>query len=140
MKKIIIALSILCIANISFAQIRREVPANPNTNADSTQKISRKIMMDELNLTKAQRVQMKQIQQTRKAQRDAIMNNDSLTVNQKQAMLKQLHKATAKDINTILTDEQREKLKEMKQENKYKKENNFNNSMPDSTQNNIVPN
>lgn len=135
MKKIATALLMLCLANISFGQIRRNVPVN--NNADSTQKISKKTMMDELGLTKDQRAQLKQIQQSRKAQKDAIANNDSLTTDQKKLQLKELHKQTIKDINAILTDEQREKLKAMRQENKDNKMNDQNNSMQDK--NNMVP-
>jgi Spy/CpxP family protein refolding chaperone len=138
MKKLIVVLSMLCTVNISFAQIRREVPVT-NSGADSSQKISKRMMMDELNLTKAQRVQMKQIQQNNKAQKESIMNNDSLTTDQKKMMLKELHKQTANDINTILTDEQREKMKEIKQENRAIKQNNLNNSIQDSSRNNMEP-
>jgi hypothetical protein len=137
MKKIIIILSMLCVVNISFAQIRRDVPEN--TTTDSTQKISRKEMMDELGLSKDQRVQWKQIQQNNKAQKESIMNNDSLTTEQKKIMLKDLHKQTNNDIDAILSDEQREKMKEIKQEMRDQKANNLNNPMQDSSRNMISP-
>jgi len=127
----------LFVVNISFAQIRRDVPVN--TNEDSTQKISRKEMMDELGLSKEQRVQWKQIQQNSKAQKESIMNNDSLSTEQKKLMLKDLHKQTNNDINAILSDDQREKMKEIKQEMHDQKANNFNNSMQDSSRNMMSP-
>jgi len=127
----------LCVVNISFAQIRRDVPEN--TITDSTQKISRKEMMDELGLSKEQRVQWKQIQQNNKAQKESIMNNDSLTTEQKKIMLKDLHKQTNNDIDAILSDEQREKMKEIKQEMRDQKANNFNNSIQDSSRNMMSP-
>ena len=137
MKKVIVILLMLCVVNISFAQIRRDV--QENTTTDSTQKISRKEMMDELGLTKEQRVQWKQIQQNNKAQKESIMNNDSLTTEQKKIMLKDLHKQTNNDIDAILSDEQKEKLKEIKQEMRDQKANNLNNSMQDSSRNMMSP-
>jgi hypothetical protein len=131
MKKITLVLSMLCLVTISFAQIRRDVPV---TTDSSAQKISRKTMMDEMNLTKEQRSQWKQIQQNNKMQKEAIMNNDSLTLEQKKFQLKELHKQTARSIDAILTDAQRVQMQQIKEENRAAKANNINNSMQEPNQ------
>jgi protein CpxP len=129
MKKITLVLSMLCLVTISFAQIRRDVPMD-----SSAPKISKKSMMDELKLTKEQRSQWKQIQQNNKMQKEVIMNNDSLNADQKKIQLKELHKQTAKSIDAILTDTQREQFKQMKEENRAAKTNNINNTMQEPNQ------
>jgi len=136
MKKIIVGLLLVAFANTTMAQIRREPSTSLNPAADTTQKISKKEMMDELGLTKDQRVQWKQIHQNEKAQRDAIMANDSLNAEQKKQQLKSLRKDTNQNINAILTDEQRQKLQALKQEMKDDKTNNQPNVQGNGASNN----
>jgi Spy/CpxP family protein refolding chaperone len=138
MKKIILALLIVGFANATMAQIRREPSTNLNPAADTTQKISKKEMMDQLNLTKDQRVKWKQIHQNERSQRDAIMANDSLNAEQKKQQLKSLRKDTNQNINAILTEEQRQKLEALKQEMKDDKMNNHPN-LQSNNPNNSVP-
>jgi Spy/CpxP family protein refolding chaperone len=136
MKKIIVGLLLVGFANTTMAQIRRTPSTNLNPNADTTQKISKKEMMDQLGLTKDQRVQWKQIHQNERTQRDAIMANDSLNAEQKKQQLKSLRKDTNQNINAILTDEQRQKLQALKQEMKDDRMNNQPNTQGNSANNN----
>ena len=90
MNKLIIVLLMSCFINITQAQTNSEqsFPLGRHTdsikmNRDTAQKISRKNIIDELGLTKQQRSSIKLIQQNHKAQKEAIMNNDSLPMEQK---------------------------------------------------------
>jgi Spy/CpxP family protein refolding chaperone len=145
MKKLIIVLVLPLYINVASAQIRRTpTPSNPAdsmqmNSGNNQQKESRKEMFDELNLTKDQRAQIKQIQQSRKAERDAISNSDSLSADQKQMKLKEFRKETEQSINAILTDDQRMKWKQMKQEMHENKMNSSNRPMMDSSRNNMPP-
>jgi len=135
MNKLIIVFLSFAFLNIAHAQISRDTAFHLGRATDTLQmsrdkssKRSKKMMMDELNLTKQQRSSIKLIQQNHKAQRESIMNNDSLTMDQKKVQLKELRKKTENDINSILTDEQRQKRKELKEQMNKDKLNNSNKS------------
>lgn len=77
-------------------------------------------MIRELNLTKAQKVQLRDLHQTMKANKDAIENDKSLTDDQKKEKLKEGRKEQMQKINALLTPEQREKFKEKMMEKRTK--------------------
>ena len=136
------------LATIASAQVRRAPSPSVNNGPDSmqvngntnSQKMSKKVMMDELNLTKEQRGQMKQIKQTGKAQKEAIDSDTTLSVEQKKMKLKELHKQSEKSVDAILSDAQRIKMKQIRGQMRDEKMNNRANKqqpMQDSTGNNI---
>ena len=75
-------------------------------------------MMKELNLTKEQQGQMKELHETMKQKKEDIRNDQTLTEAQKKAKMKELHKEQKEKINAILTPEQKEKMKEQKKNSK----------------------
>lgn len=95
-----------------IAQVKRETNPSQNSASDSIQKNKKKEMMKELDLTKEQRSQMKEFHQSIKLKKETINNDQTLTQEQKQIKLKELHKEQKEKLNTILTPEQKEKLKE----------------------------
>jgi len=124
MKRLSIALLLSIITTISFAQVQRDAPIPGTAESDSatqTAKPSLKQQLQALNLTRDQKIQIKQLRQDSKAYKESIMANDSLPQDQKQAQLKDLHKRTFASLNTILTDEQKEKWKAMKADMKKNK-------------------
>ena len=127
MKKILIVLLLSFTMVISFAQVQRNAPLPGNSTAsDSTSQSSKPAFREQiqaLNLTKDQKIQIRQIRQDSKANRETIMSNDSLTQDQKQMLLKSLRKQTAASFNAVLTDDQREKWQAMKAERKNNKNN-----------------
>jgi hypothetical protein len=126
MKRISIALLLSFTVTISFAQIQRNAPLPGNsTTSDSTQtnKPTFREQIQALNLTKDQKIQIRQIRQDSKANRETIMTNDSLTQDQKQMLLKALRKQTATSFNAVLTNDQREKWQAMRAERKNNKNN-----------------
>jgi periplasmic protein CpxP/Spy len=67
--------------------------------------------MANLNLTDDQKAQMKQIHESSKSQMDAVNNDSSLTADQKQAKLHQIHRGARMQMVKLLTPEQRQQLK-----------------------------
>ena len=72
--------------------------------------------MEQLNLTADQKSQMKTLHQDMKQQREGIMNDQSLTADQKKDKMKDLRKSQSEKMNTILTPDQQSKMKEMRKQ------------------------
>jgi Spy/CpxP family protein refolding chaperone len=66
----------------------------------------------DLNLTDDQKAQMKKIHEDAKSQIDAVNSDSSLNTGQKQAKIQQIHRATHKQVEAILTPSQKETMKE----------------------------
>ncbi|HTB53469.1 MAG TPA: hypothetical protein VK718_11915 [Ferruginibacter sp.] len=135
MRKIIISTIVSFISLASFAQVQRDAPLPGVAQSDSTSTSNKQSFwqqMQALDLTKDQRVQLRQIRQTNKATRETILSNDSLTEDQKKMQLKELRKETVKNIHAILTDDQWGKLKAMRAERADSKNNDKND--PQETQ------
>ena len=79
------------------------------------QKQSKLKALKELNLTKEQKQQVKAVRQDSKAEQDAIINDTTLTEAQRKEKLKIVKGDAAKKLQGILTEEQRSKLRTMKQ-------------------------
>lgn len=106
--------------SVSFSQIQRKVkPAaikDSGAVADvNNDKSGRKEMMEELNLTKEQKIKMKEIRKVGKEQRDNIDSDDKLTADQKQMKLHELRREQLQKVQAILTPEQNERIKAMRQ-------------------------
>ena len=122
MKKIVILAAASFIFTISSnAQVSRETNPNQKIQSDSFH-AHQKEMMDKLNLTSAQKSQMKAIQESTKQQREAIKKDTSLTQDEKKAKMKDLQKSHSQKVNSILTPDQQAKrnayIKDMKQQRK----------------------
>lgn len=106
---------------ISFAQVERK-PA-PSKQADSTMSQSgnaansnsRKDMIRELDLSREQKIKLKEIREAGKSKKEAIENNGQLSEEEKKKQLRALQKEQAKNIQAILTDEQKEKFRTKRQ-------------------------
>ena len=128
MKKWSIALLMGLITLGSIAQVQRNVApkkdsaeiAMPgetmNGENEQSKKEIKKRMIRSLNLTKEQRQKFKEIHQANKEKKESISSNDQLNESQKKDQLKELHKETAGNINNILSQEQRDKMKTMQKE------------------------
>lgn len=107
----------------SSAQIERK-PALIKT--DSVQAVrsgteadqqSRKDRLKELDLSREQKMKLKEIREANKTAKEAIENNTQLTEQDKKKQLRTLQKEQAKQVQAILTPEQREKFKSSRQNN-----------------------
>lgn len=90
---------------------KRERKAQRAQRGDRMQK-----MAEQLNLTEAQKNQIKPIFEESHTQSKAIRQNAQLTPEQKREQMKQIRKSTMEKVHAILTVEQREKMKEMRKQ------------------------
>lgn len=122
MKIYLIAIIVSLVSISASAQIERKPTARADSsnaiNADGkTDQQSRKDRMKELDLTREQKSKMKELRLSGKSAKDAIENNAQLTVAEKKKQLRELQKAQAEKMQTILTPEQWEKFKASKANN-----------------------
>lgn len=117
MKKfILVAIAGFFLAANTNAQVKRKVPQSQKMQSDSSHHFKRGEMMDQLNLTADQKSQMKSLRQDMKQQREAIMNDQSLTADQKKQKMQDLHKSQSEKMNSILTPDQQTKMKEWRKQ------------------------
>ena len=122
MKKIfVIILAINFFAFKGIAQVQRESNPSQNVATTSDKKSEKREMMRSLNLTKQQMGQLKELRKTMKQKKDDITNDQSLTQEQRQDKLNELHKEQKEKLNSILTPGQMEKLKEERKNAKMQK-------------------
>ena len=117
---LIIAFSFMVMA--ANAQVQRETNPSKNIDTNTDKKNNRIEMMQSLNLTKEQQAQLKEFHRSMKQQKEAIDNDASLTTEQKEAKMKALHKEQKEKLNSILTPEQMEQLKQQRKNAKMNKE------------------
>jgi Spy/CpxP family protein refolding chaperone len=117
MKKLfLVAIAGLFFAANSSAQVKRNVPQSQHMRSDSSHHFQKGKMKDQLNLTADQKSQMKALHQDMKQQREGIMNDQSLTSDQKKEKMKELRKSQSEKMNTILTPDQQAKMKELRKQ------------------------
>ena len=123
MKKYIgISLLILMTGYISLAQVQR-TPVKQKTDSSAIviepekNKDSRKEMFRELDLSREQKIKMKEINQSMKASKEAIENDTALSETEKKAKLRALKKENIQKIQAILTEEQKIKFQQLKAKN-----------------------
>src|SRR5690349_22762195 len=92
--------------------------ANAQKNDSAKNKKSEQIAK-ELNLSPDQKKQVDGIHADTRKQKEAIENDKSLTEDQRQQKIKELKKQERSKMNAVLTPEQREKIKQTR-ENKQK--------------------
>ncbi len=120
MKKLILMLLIVAAAGISsYAQDSTRTYNKARSGREKAYQ-QRNKQMDQLNLTQDQKDKMKKMREDSKTQREQIMNDKTLSADQKKAKIRELMKANQDERNSILTDEQKAKLKEMHAQKKSK--------------------
>ena len=124
-----LVLILLISSQISFAQVERKTfPAKQadsvsiSSGSNKTEKLSRKDIIKELDLTREQKIKLKGIRQDNMAKQGAIENNSQLSGSEKKMQLRALQKEQAQNIQAILTEEQKEKFKSIRQKEKKEKE------------------
>lgn len=102
------------------AQMKRNAHPSQKVMSDSTHWKKGK-MMNDLNLTPAQKTQMQELHKSINAQREAIKNDASLTQDQRKEKMKELRKTQMEKMNSILTPEQQAQKKAQMQKMKENK-------------------
>ena len=123
MKKILVVLTIL--SGLFFTAAAQDKPVANMQNVNNKHalkqgKEDRKKMMKEMNLSKQQKMQMKAFKKANKGKMEALKNDKNQSDQQRKQSIMQLRKEQQEKIGTILTPEQREKMKEKMMENKNK--------------------
>lgn len=118
MKKIAFLSLLLALAFSGFSQVKKD----RTKLSDSTKQSIREAMknrkdkngrMAELNLSREQKKQVRDLKKEDEAAKESINNDKTLTEEQKKEKLKELRKARQEKIKSMLTPEQKEKLKSM---------------------------
>ncbi len=130
MKKLSALIVCSFIITLCFAQVERKSNHAVKTDSvkhridtrDDSGRVNRKQMMKELNLSKEQKIQLKEARRASKAKKETIENDDKLGKEEKEAQLKTLREEQAKGTMDVLNDEQKEKIKRRMKEKKGKKE------------------
>ena len=111
MKKfVLIAAAAIAFATATQAQDSSSVKMHQHP------KMQRAQMFDELNLTQDQKEKMKKLREDNMQKTDAIKNNSSLTDEQKGDQMKSLRQEQKKSMDAILTNEQKTKMKQLREE------------------------
>ena len=81
-------------------------------------KMQRSNMWNDLNLTQDQKDQMKKLHEDNKAKMDAIKNSTTLSADDKKAQMKTLRDEQRQSMESVLTDDQKAKMSQMRAEKK----------------------
>ena len=109
-------------ASSASAQIERKPVVIKADSAQATaspaaaDKQTRRERFKELDLTREQKLKLRDMMQSGKSAKEGIENNTQLSADEKKKQLRELKKAQALKIQAILTPEQREKFKASKEE------------------------
>jgi Spy/CpxP family protein refolding chaperone len=119
MRKIIYSLLLLISTHSAFCQVKREVqptiPSDSSIVAGNTgTKADRAEMVKALNLTDGQKKAFKEVNQSLKTDRSAIQADTNLSEAEKKQKMNQLRVSYLEKIKGILSPEQFEKFKQMR--------------------------
>jgi|GEM_PF-913310 len=133
MKKVMVFMLAVFMGQLVFAQDakpaemnktgEREMPGGKGRH--KMHKHEKREMMKQLNLSEEQKTKLKEMNAGNKEKKQAILNDTKLTEEQKKEQLRAIKKEQATNMQTVLTDEQKAKMKEvrlkMKEERKNRK-------------------
>jgi Spy/CpxP family protein refolding chaperone len=124
-KLLLLIIAAICLQGLLNAQIRRERPVKSAVDSTTTvdnkqnpgkEKNNRRQLMQDLNLSREQQKQMKEIMQGMRAKKEAIDLDTTLSKQARSQKMRALRQEQAAKILPILNDEQKEKWKVMRQE------------------------
>ena len=118
MKSGVLVLALTLISLLSFAQVERKTAVKDQADSVSTAsfkeqagKNDRKQMIKDLHLTREQQAKMKEIHQSGRSKKEALLNDNKLTNEDRQAKLRVLQKEQFDNTMHILNDEQKQKMR-----------------------------
>ncbi len=115
MKRILLFVFAASFAVVSSAQ----TPQTDNSSDQQEQSANTKVRTNnQLGLSSDQQQQMRQINQNKKIKKQSIMNDNSLSEEQKQEQLKSVKSETRNQKQNLLTPDQRAKQKQLRKANK----------------------
>ena len=126
MKSTILVLGLSLMSGVAFAQSsvttetqdQSQSQMGKHRHGDGKQDMQQHIdkMATELNLTADQKTQGQGIMKDQMGQARSVRQDSSLSEDQKEAKLKELHESTHSKINAVLTPDQQKKFTEMRKE------------------------
>lgn len=130
MKKITAFLGFSLLVLCTLAQVQRKAISSAdsgrtagsdskNSRNESGKKEGRGNIFKELNLTADQKRKTREIQLANKAKKEVVLNNASLSDDQKKEKLKEIQQDSLNNLQQVLSDEQMGKLKALRREKKF---------------------
>jgi Spy/CpxP family protein refolding chaperone len=107
---------LLMSGSFSLARAQSGSPNSGQSNAAPEQQTEQG--RPDLNLTDDQKAQMRKIHEDAKSQLEAVKNDSSLSADQKQGKIQQIHQATHHQVETLLTPEQKKTMREWRRAHK----------------------
>lgn len=114
MKKLLVSIAIAAFIFSASAQEKREMKRDKGAMHQRHNKGHKKEMMKDLNLTDAQKAQMKANMQESRNQMKELKQNDKITVKEMKEKRKALHDQQKAKMQALLTAEQKSKLEASK--------------------------
>lgn len=120
MMKLLFFCILTLLTNLSIGQVQRE--QRPSSGKDSflsdskaeiDVKMRRRDMMEKLDLTKEQKVKLKALREANKATKEEIENDAKLSPKQKMVKLKEWRRAQFAQTQSLLTENQKAKMRAM---------------------------
>jgi Spy/CpxP family protein refolding chaperone len=104
------------------ALMAQETQQNQDPGAAMQQGQRHEDELAKLNLTDDQKAKVSKIHADMKSQMDAVKSDTTLTADQKQAKMKQIHRASHEQVLQVLTPDQRQQMKADEKERKAEKQ------------------
>lgn len=132
MKKTIVFVTAALLCQLAFAQSpdpQPPAPAKGESAVTGKREHHRKHghekreMMKALNLTEDQKAKLKAMNEGNKEKKQAILNDSKLTEEQKKEQIKEIKKAQATNTQSVLSDEQKAKMKDLRKKMKEGRKN-----------------
>jgi Spy/CpxP family protein refolding chaperone len=110
-----------------FPALSKAQNTAPDTAQEQTQTMPAKhgdkgAFLANLNLSDDQKAQIKQIREGAKSQADAVKNDSSLSADQKEAKMRQIHRDSHEQVVKVLTPKQRKQMRENMRERREMKQ------------------
>jgi periplasmic protein CpxP/Spy len=115
----LVAALFVVVATPARIQAQEAAPSSPQEQPVPTENAPNR---PNLNLTDDQKTQMQKIREGAKSQIDAIKNDSSLSADQKQAKIRSVHQDSHKQVEAMLTPEQRKTMRQWRHEHRGEKQ------------------
>jgi protein CpxP len=107
----LVSLGLVAALAVPLASAKSQAAEQQATAAKEGMRDRLQTAVESLNLTDDQKAKLKDIFADAKTQRQTVMNDASLSDDQKKAKMKELHEATKTKVNNVLTPDQQAALK-----------------------------
>ncbi len=114
MKKLALLLFVCTISFAGFSQVQRKIVKDTMVKIPADGKLTKKQRMSEAGLSGSQMQKMMELKKANKAAKDAIKNDPTLTPEQKEAKTRALKQDYKKQVDAVITPDEKARLKEMK--------------------------